>query len=200
MSAVAEFLPLVGILIPAAISSGPNNNIVLYAAAKNGLGAVLLTILAVITGSSVLFAFTSMGLDASIQYTVGIKSFFAYLGIAYLTWLGLTMFKSTVVDKDSGLSCSALPTTFLGVSLFQIANPKAWVMMGFVSAYAPHTTHWSLLLLIVVLVFSVCLTIWAIGGKVLSQYLRTSHIHVVFSRTMGLLLMFFAVILLFQLN
>lgn len=200
MIVVTELLPIVGILIPATISPGPNNNIVLHAAAEYGLAAAVSPILAVITGSSALFTITWFSVEVAEQDVAGIRVIIVILGAAYLVWLGLAMFNTTLARSGSGQSNSVLPASFLNIALFQLANPKSWIIMGIVSAHGSHNIHWAILLFTVAVVSGVCLTIWAVVGNVLSGYLQTPRIKVVFNKAMGLSLMFFAGTLPFQLN
>lgn len=200
MSLVTELIPLVGILIPAAMSPGPNNSIVFYTAVHQGAAAVVSPIIAVITGSSVLFAITLTSLGMAASNMAEIRLVIVLFGAAYLFWLGMAMFNAGQTHSDSDLSDSALPNTFLRIFIFQLANPKSWVMMGIVSAHGSHTIHWSILLLTVSFVFGTCLTLWAAVGRVLSGCLQTPRFEVVFNKTMGLTLIFFAAMLPLQMN
>ena len=71
MSAVAELLPLLGILVPAKISPDHYNSIVLHVAADYDLAAAASPILAVITGSSALFSITWLSVEVVEQNVVG---------------------------------------------------------------------------------------------------------------------------------
>lgn len=198
MSSVAELIPLVGLLIPAAISPGPNNSIVLHAAVQRGLPASLLLVIAIIMGSIALLSMSLVGLEIATQNTQSIRLLIALCGAGYLTWMGFTLFHSTAAHTQSELPNSALPSTFTGVLIFQLVNPKAWLMMGIVSAHWSQSTHWSILLLTIISVFGACLTFWAIAGRVISRHVTKPYHQVVFNKTMGLSLIFFASLMLFQ--
>jgi threonine/homoserine/homoserine lactone efflux protein len=179
---MSDLAGVIGILTVAAITPGPNNFIVMNAGAQRGPGAAAGAIAGIIAGSVVLYVVV-----AQVSREVGsrmpvVTEIAALLGAAYLTWLGLSLFRAA-----SGIpaSSSLHRVTPAATAAFQFLNPKAWGLMAAVAAGTQARIDWPLLVPLMVAVFAICLTLWAAGGIVLSRYLEDQRVSRWFNRSMG---------------
>jgi threonine/homoserine/homoserine lactone efflux protein len=95
------------------------------------------------------------------------------MGSAYLLYLAWQL-RSIAFQKNT--SADARPMSFLGASLFQFANPKAWVMaVTGVAAFLPALQPVWLAIALFCLVFCAinlpCIVVWAGTGATLRRYL-----------------------------
>jgi threonine/homoserine/homoserine lactone efflux protein len=173
---------VIGILTVAAITPGPNNFIVMNAGAQRGPGAAAGSIAGVIAGSVVLYVVVAQvwsGVSSRMPLLTDIA---ALLGAAYLTWLGVSLFRAGNAAAGSSSLHRASP---VAVAAFQFLNPKAWGLMAAVATGTHARIDWMLLVPLMVAVFASCLTLWAAGGVVLSRYLEDERVSRWFNRSMG---------------
>lgn len=188
---MTALLPVIGVLIAAAITPGPNNFIVLEAGARRGVLAAGRAIAGVVIGSLVLLALVWAGVGALMQTAPALQISLSVAGALYLGWLGAAMLASNPTKGDAGMSGSApeharLPSSFLGVALFQLLNPKAWVLVTTAAAAMAGAGDDVLVLaLLLVLISVACLMIWALAGRALSRVLERPRWRLWFDRVMG---------------
>ncbi len=82
------------------------------------------------------------------------------LGGAYLSWMGFALLTRDQTTAPDG----AVPSTPFGIAVFQLLNPKAWLFVAAAVAAMPHEKSLTLLMLLMVVVTSACLTLWALAG------------------------------------
>jgi len=184
-----ELWPAVGVLAIAAITPGPNNVLVFNAALKGGIARVITTILAIEAGSLMLFGLVKLGLLALLEHVPFAALALALCGTAYLIWLGVKLLKSSSprLSTDAGPEASAL-----GVLAFQLINPKAWILMGVFVSATHDEANWPLLVLIMICVFTICLSIWALAGAALAQLAENPAVNRAANVAMGGSLIVFA--------
>ena len=90
------------------------------------------------------------------------------------------------------------PMSFIGASLFQFANPKAWVMaVTGASAFLPPVQPVWLAITVYCVIFGIinfpCISIWAGTGAVLRRYLTQAKWRRVFCAVMIILTLYSAV-------
>lgn len=184
---MSSFIPVIGVLIAAAISPGPNNMIVMDAGARGGLAAAANAMLGVVAGSLVLLVLVWIGVDELTQMWPAFALTLSICGGAYLGWLGLAL----VMQRDAASaepSRRALPATMPGVAVFQLLNPKAWLLVTTAAAAMPSSGGVITLGLLMALVTSICLALWALAGAASSRLLKQSRARRWFERAMGALL------------
>ncbi len=181
---MSSVLPVLGALVAAAITPGPNNLIVMEAGARGGIAAACAAILGVLSGSLVLLVLVWFGLDTLIEAMPILASVLTLAGGAYLAWLGLSL----LLRHRSSTSHKALPSTLLGVATFQLLNPKAWMLIATAVAAISDVGGLLVLSILVVLVTSTCLSLWALAGAVAAQLLQKPRARDVFERSMGAVL------------
>ena len=74
------------------------------------------------------------------------------------------------------------------MTLFQLANPKAWLLVGTGVALLPGAANLVTLAVAIVVITSVCLVSWAIAGAATLRLLRHPAARKNFDRSMGVIL------------
>jgi len=197
-------LPAAAIVFAAAITPGPNNVIVMSAAVQGGVRGAAPAIAGVVAGSLLLLGCTSISLATLVAADPRILIAVSALGVGYLIWMGAAMI------LDAGRAPSAtdrrLPSTMCAVAVFQLVNPKAWLLILGATATATAAADSSTdsvglragfgLAVVIVAVTGSSLLVWALVGVGLSRWLDRSSRKKTFDRAMGALLVASALLLL----
>lgn len=194
------FFAIAGLVMVAAITPGPNNFVVLSAAARGGLGAALPAIAGVIAGSIGLLFVVSAGAGLAFAAEPRLRTALVLAGCLYLIWLGAALiWRSDRSNDNKPSSASTLPAGFIGLSAFQLLNPKSWLLVMTATAAAPAGMSWHASLATLALIFmavtSVCLSLWALAGSVLAEFLKHPRPRRRFDRVMGAVLIVSAALL-----
>ena len=181
------WLPLTGLLVVAAITPGPNNLMVMEASARSGAAAASSVVLGIVVGSLGLLALVVLGVGGLIHAYPRLGLVLSFIGGAYLAWLGASLIfrrAGTGVSEDR----HGMPTSLCGVAMFQLFNPKAWMLiMTAVAAMGGSGSVLRLAVLIAV-ISSTCLSLWALVGTASSRWLSRPRARLWFDRTMGAIL------------
>lgn len=192
--------PLVGVaslIAVAAITPGPNNLIIMQEAAQRSLAPAVSAIVGVIVGSVVLLAIVWLSAGALFEAAPRARPILTFAGAAYLIWLGL----SSAWRAGNGRSGRfASPSGWMGLAVFQLANPKAWILVltatAAMSAIYGSWTGLFILAVVLVAITTASLAIWAVAGSALGKVLDRPRGRLWFDRLMGLALAASAVLLL----
>jgi threonine/homoserine/homoserine lactone efflux protein len=198
--AMEQIYAIAGFLIVAVITPGPNNLVVLTAAKRGGLMAAMPPMLGVIGGSLALLTMVWVGARVAFDLIPSLHLILAFVGAGYIGGLGATMIwrASRCNGADSSHKVAGLPTTMLGLAIFQFLNPKAWVLMATATAVASgHPFGFIVLAALLIVICGVCLTLWAFFGSMIARYLGGERSNRWFDYTMGLMLIGSAALLLF---
>ena len=190
------FIALITIVFTACITPGPNNFIVMNVAIKAGLKSAFLPIAGVLSGAVLLFLIAWFGTSYIQILLPRLHNFIAFIGAAYLTWLGASMLISVILNhvKNGGEANQfpRLPDTFLSVLLFQFLNAKSVL---FLATLATETSKIStkchaffITIVILISVSGACLLIWAALGRLIASALSQKHVYDLFYTVMGILL------------
>lgn len=195
---MSALLPVIGVLTAAAITPGPNNFIVLEAGARRGVLAAGRAIAGVVIGSLVLLALVWGGVGALMQISPSLQTGLSLAGALYLGWLGAAMFAGETAQSEANPTGSErvrtrLPSSFVGVAVFQLLNPKAWVLVTTAAATMAGVGNVFTLALLLAVISGVCLMVWALAGRALSHFLEKPQPRLWFDRAMGGLLALSAV-------
>jgi threonine/homoserine/homoserine lactone efflux protein len=186
-----DFMAVVGLVVVAASTPGPNNLIVLRAATRSGMAGAMPAIAAIVLGGQALLALVSLGADAVLAAAPPLRVLLTLGGSAYLAWLGLRLASRSPARAKA--ADDALPSRPVALFCFQFLNPKAWVMVVTAIAAAPGAT------LEVAAVFAivpaVCLTLWSALGAAMASLLSRATVALWFDRVMGALLVTSAIVL-----
>ena len=187
-----SLVPLVGLLIVAAITPGPNNVMVMTAAMQGGWTTAMKTMFAIVAGSLILFFLIRLGLDAVNLKLPQFVPAIAIAGATYLAWVGVALMRfgpSKLQTPGKTHSMSAI-----GAALFQLINPKAWVLMSTFAAGSAQSPA-TVLIAILIVVFGSCLSIWALAGVALSSFYARPAARLWVDRAMGASLLIFSALL-----
>lgn len=185
---MSSLLPVIGVLFAAAITPGPNNIIVMQAGAR-GMAPAIGAVLGVVSGSMLLLIFTWFGFGLATSFVPAFTFALHALGGAYLAWIGLAL----LTRNQSAAAESTVPSTPFGIALFQLLNPKAWLLVAAAVAAMPQEKSLTLLVLLMVAVTSACLMLWALAGTAATHLFARPKARRVIDRTLGAVLLLSAV-------
>lgn len=184
-----------GLLLVGAISPGPNNLIVLRAAAQGGVLASWPAIAGIVLGGLAMLLLVAVGMESAILQSSQIRLAIAVGGASYLCWLGIGLLRVRAADGNA----ATLPTRLIGLFCFQFLNPKSWVLALSLVAAFPHAgvhtvlVHLAPLFLVIP---TACLLLWALAGRSLSAHMRVPAFRRSADRLMGSALIVSAILLL----
>lgn len=182
-----QTLSIIGLLVAAAITPGPNNFIVMEAGARGGFSSASRATTGVVIGSLVLLLCVLVGMGAALSRFAHLPVLLSIAGGSYLAWLGLSMILRTNRPADAA-PASSLPSSIWGVAAFQLANPKAWLLVTTAAATVSTVSGAIRLAIFLVVVSAVCLSVWAAAGATASRWLARPRFRAWFDRAMGVLL------------
>jgi threonine/homoserine/homoserine lactone efflux protein len=190
-----------GMLTVAAITPGPNNLVVMRAAARSSWRRALPEVLGVVLGGLGLLTVVVLGGGALFEVLPGARVVISVAGCLYLVWLGggLVLGSLRPASAASGAGPTQLPAGVAALFGFQFLNPKSWVMVltavSSAQAGSAGATLGRLAVLFVLIPF-MCLMLWAALGALLAGALRRARVRAWFDRGMGLLLVASALLML----
>lgn len=180
---------VVSLVLVAAITPGPNNFVVLRAAARGGLTAALPAIASIVAGSLALLAVVGGGAGAVFAAEPRLRTLVTVGGCAFLAWLGIGL-----VRARGGSTAQHAPTGVVALFGFQLLNPKGWIMVLTATSAASGVAWWHLAAIFAI-VPALSLLVWSMVGSVLAQALSRPSVAACFDRAMGLLLVVSAIAL-----
>ncbi len=160
------------------ITPGPNNLLATASGVRFGLRRTLPQVAGVTGGFTVLLWLAASGVAALIVTNHSLGSALAVAGYAYLLWLSARLIKAAWRPSPPGKRnvLTLRPMSFLQSTLFQFANPKAW-MMAISAASSLLTGHGSSVAAVATLcgLFAAinfpCVSAWAAMGAHLQSWL-----------------------------
>jgi threonine/homoserine/homoserine lactone efflux protein len=180
-----SLLPVIGVLVAAAITPGPNNFLVMDASSRGGATAAGTVILGVVLGSLLLLALISLGLGRALHTFPAVGMALGIGGGAYLAWLGIALILRGAGARDRKVPTRTAPASVWGVAGFQLLNPKAWMLITTAFAAMSEAGGVVGLAALMVLVTSLCLSVWAVAGSLASRLLARPQARLWFDRSMG---------------
>ena len=159
-----------GLIFVAASTPGPNNFIVMRAAAAQGLMRTLPLIGGIVVGSLLMLLFASTGMGIVVAESPALGAAFALVSAAYLVFLGLSIALQGSPDRghDHTPACTQIQTP-LGLLLFQLANPKTWLMIVTAVGSGAALAH---LVIAMGAITTLCLLVWSWFGSLLQVHLQ----------------------------
>lgn len=180
-----------GLVTVAAITPGPNNLVVMHAAARTGFAGALPAIAGIIAGGLAMLALAMAGIGVLFANEPRLYLAVAFGGGLYLCWLGARLVIASFASRRVQAATRELPTTALALFGFQFLNPKAWVMVLTVTAavQGAGTQHaWWLLAVLFTAIPALCLASWSLLGAALAGALGRPALRKRLDRTLGVLL------------
>lgn len=196
-------LATAGILIAGAVTPGPNNFVVMRQAARLGWRGALPPMAGVVAGSLTLLLLVSAGAEVVLAAAPRLGPAVAVVGCLYLVWLGVRLVAARpAAQGKQAAEPMTLPAGAWGLLVFQLVNPKAWLLVLTVTASA----HGSLgagralpaLAVLFIVIPTACLTLWAWAGVALARSPHWARMRTRFDRAMGALLIASALLLLVE--
>lgn len=195
-----HLLALCGLLSMTAITPGPNNLVVLHAAARAGMRGALPAIRGIVLGGLLLLSALALGLDAAFVTYPWLRLWIGMVGALYLAWLGMVLLASGVAPRrnHSAAAEKSLPTGSVALVGFQFLNPKSWVMTvtALVALPATNVRDFLPLAALFVAIPTLCLLTWASLGASLTHWLARPSVRRGIDAAMGAALIAFAAVLL----
>lgn len=191
---MSSLVAIAGVLLIAAISPGPNNLVVMRAAARSGFTHALPAVAGILLGSVVLLAAAVAGVGVLLAKWPLLGALIGIGGGLYLVWLGLSLLLVANVDGAE----PELPAGVAGMFGFQFINPKAWmIVLSIVSSAQAGSAldTFTRLAPLLVCVSLACLSLWAAFGSALSGYLIRPNVRRWTDRILGALLILSAALL-----
>ena len=119
--------------IVAAVTPGPNNIMLMASGVNFGTRASMPHYFGICFGAPVMFFATGLGLGSLIAAQPWIYFTIKVAGLSYLTYLAYLIAKTSSLDKSESTD---QPLSFTQAMLFQLVNPKVWLMgSGAVAAF-----------------------------------------------------------------
>lgn len=185
---------IAGIVAVASITPGPNNFLVMQAAARAGWAAALPAIAGVVAGSLALLAVVLAGANVLFAAHPALRTLVDVGGCVYLCALGVRL----IVCASAHSAPIVTAPEVSGTLLFQFLNPKSWALtltaaaaaeVGFARAFIEIG---ALLLLIP----TACLLLWSSLGDLMTHQLADERVRRRFDGLMGSLLIGAALLML----
>jgi threonine/homoserine/homoserine lactone efflux protein len=181
--------PFVTYTFVMSITPGPNNVMLTASGANFGFRRTVPHILGIGFGFTAQLLAVCVGLSAVFTRWPALQSALAWVGAAYLLYLGWQM----LGHGETGAREAHRPVTFLQAALFQFLNPKAWVMT--VTAATLFLPHGLGALLSGAYMAGVmegigvpCMMVWALFGTSLKSFIGAPRGRMAFNLAMALAL------------
>jgi len=191
---MTSLLPTSLFLLIAAITPGPNNLVVMRAAARNGWIAACPAVAGVVAGGLALLVVVAAGVGRVFSMWPWLRVAVEVGGALYLGWSGTRMIAAAGREVDP----MAAPNGLAGLFVFQFLNPKGWTMVLTVVAALPaaDATHAFMRLApLFICIPAACLLLWAGLGGVLAPHMTRPVVRHWTDRAMGALLIIAALML-----
>lgn len=108
---------------------GPNNTMVAASGASYGVARSLPLMAGIGMGvAGIMLVVAAFG--ASLVSDPRVGAALKWIGIAYLLWLAWKIAMAEPATQDAAASTGGKPLSFIQGALFQIVNPKLWVMVS----------------------------------------------------------------------
>jgi threonine/homoserine/homoserine lactone efflux protein len=184
--------PLAMFALVASITPGPNNLLLMRSGAAFGVRRTLRHVVGIQVGFAGLIVLAHLGIGVLLLALPGAFAVLRWSCFAYLLWLAWLILRDAQPRNAANAVEPGRPMRWIEAVLFQLINPKAW-MMAITSASAFYAgavpTHLDLAAAIV-LCLSIggpCMLIWTAWGAALDHLLKQPRARQAFSYVMALL-------------
>lgn len=184
-------MALMGFAFVMSISPGPGNFLLLTSGANFGFLRSIPLLLGISAGFLSMVLLVGIGLGDVLEHNRGIYTVLRFACGVYVIWLAIQIARSRSLSSANADNI-ATPISFIQAALFQWVNPKAWSVSLIVTvAYTTadnDLTNLLQLILLFALVNIPTISIWALSGAALSNWLNVGNRIVFFNSFMALLL------------
>jgi len=198
---LSSLLPLVSFAFVTSGTPGPNNILLTASGIRFGFKRSIPHILGIQFGVATMLSMCAFGIGILLMGNPAINMLIRICGTTYLLYLAWGLRRNIVVET-AGADLEARPFTFVQAALFQLVNPKAWVMtMTAGSLFVPELESKLLSVALLCITFT-CVGgpssgSWALIGAMVKKYLADPFWQKVFSGVMILLTVYTAIALWF---
>jgi threonine/homoserine/homoserine lactone efflux protein len=185
------FLGLIAFAFVSSATPGPNNLMLMASGTNFGFARTIPHMLGVSGGFVVMVILVGLGLAKIFEAFPVLQTILKVGSVVYLVYLSWKI--ATASAPKDAVAAGAKPMTFVGASLFQWVNPKAWTMaLGAVSVYVPKSDPILGLLIVAGVFGAINLPVvsgWAAMGVQLRRFLQDPIKLRVFNITAAILLL-----------
>lgn len=180
---------LLGFVVAATCTPGPNNLMVLASGANFGLARTWPHIFGIAIGFPVLILAIGFGLALLFDAVPVLHTILKYASFAYLLWLA---WQITRAGRPAAAE-DAHPLNFVQAAAFQWVNPKGWAMaLGAMALFTTADGERAIEVITIAAAFGlVCLpngVVWALFGRAIAGFLADDRQRRVFNAIMAILL------------
>lgn len=195
--------PLALFAFVASITPGPNNLLLMRSGASFGIRRSLWHLFGVQVGFLGLLFLVHLGVGAMLLAVPGAFSVLRWASAAYLMWLALMILRDAKpgaasesgaagakAAKPAGAS-SPRPMYWLEAVLFQLINPKAWMMAitvasAFYGSSAPALPDLAVAALVCFVIGGTCMLVWTVWGASIDHVLKRPQARRAYAWSMSL--------------
>ena len=182
-------LPFVTYTFVMSITPGPNNVMLTASGARFGFRRTLPHILGIVCGFIVQLLAVCAGLSTLFARWPALQSTLAWVGAAYLVYLGWQM----LGRGDAQSRAAHEPVSFGQATFFQFLNPKAWVMsITAATLFLPHDlgplVSGAYMAGVMEVIGVPCMMVWALFGTSLKRFIGAPRGRLAFNVSMALAL------------
>lgn len=194
--------PLALFALVASITPGPNNFLLMRSGARFGVRRSTSHMLGIQAGFFGLLLLSHLGVGALLLAVPFAMNLLRWGCFGYLLWLALVILRDarleTAAANPDATPPTAHPLTFVQAVLFQLINPKAWMMTitavsGFYGAAAPSWLDLAVMAIICTSIGSTSMLIWTVWGAGIDRLLREPRARQIFGYSMAALVVATAV-------
>lgn len=183
-------LSLLGFVLVATCTPGPNNLMVLTSGANFGIARTVPHILGIAVGFPLLILAIGFGLGIIFETWPTLHTVLKWVMFVYLLWLAWQIARAGK-PKEEGSGGRTL--TFFQAAAFQWVNPKAWaVIIGATALFTSDAGNRVVEVVTIAALFGlICLpncVIWALFGRAIAGFLQDDRQRVWLNGVMALLL------------
>lgn len=185
--------PLALFVLVSSITPGPNNLLLLRSGAVFGVRRSLGHLAGIQLGFAGLVVLSHLGIGALLMALPGAFGVLRWACFGYLLWLAVLILRDTRpgTAPAAANSLAARPMHLVEAVLFQLVNPKAWMMTitiasAFYGDAAPRPVDLAAAIAVSLPIGSLCMLIWTAWGASIHAVLRTPRALRIYSVVMAL--------------
>jgi threonine/homoserine/homoserine lactone efflux protein len=194
--------PLALFALVASITPGPNNFLLMRSGARFGVRRSTRHMVGIQVGFVGLLLLSHLGVGALLLALPFAMTLLRWGCFGYLLWLALVILRDarreTAAAKPDALAPAAQPMTFVEALLFQLINPKAWLMTitavsGFHGGAGLSWLDLAVMATLCTVIGSTSMLVWTIWGAGIDHLLKKPQARQVFGYSMAALVVATAV-------
>lgn len=170
------------------ITPGPNNVFLLASGLAFGLRRTGWHLAGVLAGTWLMICLVGAGLGALFVTAPAAQTGLKLAGSGYMLWLARQLWNADALPTVN----AQRPIRFFDAAVFQIVNPKVWLMATTViAAFVPSGDHYAQRVVVSGLLFIAvaipCITLWAASGSLIRSWINNPVTLQRINRVMALL-------------